>query len=216
MTEPDFSGIIEYLEDKEYDVTDIKSEMQSMANSEGLTASVGGQIGGGNYKATQIAENYEAKTLVLAKLQKEGFDVSEANSDWSVITGVKRNGIVYPLVVKSCKSWNHKIFLNPNEWSQLFKPNSMLWLHFGNSIVAPIKAYELFTYQDKITLSFDTVNLMMDDRVNKIMEVMRYFNNVHLDMATLNPNQHRAECLEEYLFNPNNAANSDLTVSSID
>lgn len=216
MTEPDFFGIIEYLEDKEYDVTDIKVEMQSMVNSEGLTASVGGQIGGGNDKASQIAENYEAKTLVLAKLQKKGFDVSEANSDWSVITGVKRNGIVYPLVVKSCKSWNHKIFLNPNEWSQLFKPNSMLWLHFGNSIVAPIKAYELFTYQDKITLSFDTVNLMMDDRVNKIMEVMRYFNNVHLDMATLNPNLHRAECLEEYLFNPNNAANSDLTVSSID
>lgn len=216
MTEPDFSGIIEYLEDKEYDVTDIKAEMQPMLNSEGSTASVGGQIGGGNDKAAQIADSYEAKTLVLAKLEKKGFDVSEANSDWSVITGVKRNGIVYPLVVKSCKSWDHKIFLNPNEWSQLFKPNSMLWLHFGNSIVAPIKAYELFTYQDKITLSFDTVNLMMDDRVNKIMEVMRYFNNVHLDMATLNPNQHRAECLEEYLFNPNNAANSDLTVSSID
>lgn len=36
MTEPDFSGIIEYLENKEYDVTDIKSEMQSMVNSEGL------------------------------------------------------------------------------------------------------------------------------------------------------------------------------------
>ncbi len=216
MTEPDFSGIIEYLEDKEYDVTDIKAEMQPMVNSEGSTASVGGQIGGGNDKAAQIADSYEAKTLVLAKLEKKGFDVSEANSDWSVITGVKRNGIVYPLVVKSCKNRNHKLFLNPNEWSQLFKPNSMLWLHFGNSIVAPIKAYELFTYQDKLTLSFDTVNLMMDDRVDKIMEVMRYFNNVHLDMATLNPNQHRAECLEEYLFNSNNPANSDLSVSSID
>ena len=39
MTEPDFSGIIEYLEDKEYDVTDIKAEMQPMVNSEGSTAS---------------------------------------------------------------------------------------------------------------------------------------------------------------------------------
>jgi hypothetical protein len=57
---------------------------------------------------------------------------------------------------------------------------------------------------------------MMDDRVNKIMEVMRYFNNVHLDVATLNPDQHRAERLEEYLFDNNNADNSDLSVSSID
>ena len=51
---------------------------------------------------------------------------------------------------------------------------------------------------------------MMDDRINKIMEVMRYFNNVHLDVSTLNPNKHRAENLEEYLFNDNNIDNSDL------
>ena len=76
--------------------------------------------------------------------------------------------------------------------------------------MAPIKAYELFTYQDKLTLTFDTVNLMMDDRIGKIMEVMRFFNNVHLDLATLNPNKHRADNLNDYLFNDNNADNSDL------
>ena len=121
-----------------------------------------------------------------------------------------RDGVAYPLVVKSCKSQDQKLFLNPNEWRQLFKPNSMLWLHLGNGVVAPIKAHELFTYQDKLSLTFDTVNLMMDDRINKIMEVMRYFNNVHLDVSTLNPNKHRAENLEEYLFNDNNIDNSDL------
>lgn len=216
MTEPEFSGIIEYLEDKEYDVADIKSEMLPISTSGGSVVSVGGQIGGGIDKAKQIADSNEAKALVLAKLEKEGFDVSGVDSDWSVIKGVTRDGIAYPLVVKSCKNWDHKLFLNPDEWRQLFKPNSMLWLHLGNSVVAPIKAYELFTYQDKLSLTFDTVNLMMDDRINKIMEVMRYFNNVHLDVATLNPDQHRAERLEEYLFDANNADNSDLSASPID
>lgn len=216
MTEPEFSGIIEYLEDKEYDVGDIKSEMLPIPPIGGPVVSVGGQIGGGIDKPKQIADSNEAKALVLAKLEKEGFDVSDVDSEWSVIKGVTRDGIAYPLVVKSCKNWDHKLFLNPDEWRQLFKPNSMLWLHFGNSVVAPIKAYELFTYQDKLSLTFDTVNLMMDDRINKIMEVMRYFNNVHLDVATLNPDQHRAERLEEYLFDANNTNNSDLSVSPID
>lgn len=210
MTEPEFSGIIEYLEDKEYDVADVKLEMLPIPARVGSVISVGGQIGGGIEKAKQIADSNEAKALVLAKLEEEGFDVRDVDSEYSVIKGVTRDGVAYPLVVKSCKSQDYKLFLNPNEWRQLFKPNSMLWLHLGNGVVAPIKAHELFTYQDKLSLTFDTVNLMMDDRINKIMEVMRYFNNVHLDVSTLNPNKHRAENLEEYLFNDNNIDNSDL------
>ena len=210
MTEPEFSGIIEYLEDKEYDVAAIKSEMLPIPAGEGSVVSVGGQVGGGTDKARQIAESNEAKALVLAHLEEKGFNVTDIDADWSVINGVTKDGKAYPLVVKSCKNWDGKIFLNPSEWKQLFKPNSMLWLHFGDGVVAPIKAYELFTYQDKLTLTFDTVNLMMDDRIGKIMEVMRFFNNVHLDLATLNPNKHRADNFNDYLFNDNNADNSDL------
>ncbi len=210
MTEPEFSGIIEYLEDKEYNVDEIKVEMLPTTTTEGSVVSVGGQVGGGTDKARQIAESNEAKALVLAHLEEKGFNMTDIDADLSVINGITKDGKAYPLVVKSCKNWDGKIFLNPSEWKQLFKPNSMLWLHFGDGVVAPIKAYELFTYQDKLTLTFDTVNLMMDDRIGKIMEVMRFFNNVHLDLATLNPNKHRADNLNDYLFNDNNADNSDL------
>ena len=86
----------------------------------------------------------------------------------------------------------------------------MLWLHFGAGVIAPIKAYELFTYQDKLTLSFDTINLLTDERVDKIMQVMRYFNNAYLNLATLNPDTRRADNLDEYSFQSNNASNSDL------
>lgn len=158
----------------------------------------------------QISESNEAKQLVLQKLDNEGFDVSKADSEYSVIHGVVRGNVNYPLVVKSCKNQEHRVWINPDEWQQLFKPNSMLWLHFGGGVVAPIKAHELFTYQDKLTLSFDTVNLMMDDRIHKIMEVLHYFNKVKLDLATLNPNKHRADNLNDYLFSDNNSENSDL------
>ena len=163
----------------------------------------------------QIAKNEEAKSLVLRKLMKDGFDVSNVDSDFSVINGVTKDNIKFPLVVKSCENREHRIWINPNEWQQLFKPNSMLWLHFGGGVVAPIKAHELFTYQDKLTLSFDTVNLMMDDRISKIMEVLRYFNKVHLDLVSLNPNKQRANVMEQYLFNDNNINNSDLESSEI-
>ena len=214
MTEPEFSGIIEYLEDKEYDVTEINGEMLPTKLGHGSTASVGGAIGGPIPKEQQIAESNEAKQLVLAHLETLGFDISNADSEQSTIHGVTLRDVEYPLVVKSCKNINHQLEVNPNEWQQLFKPNSMLWLHFGGGKIAPIKAYELFTYQDKLTISFDTINLMMDDRISKIMEVMHYFNNVHLDLAALNPNQQRGKRLSDYLFNENNSSNSDIDDNS--
>ena len=161
-------------------------------------------------KEQRLAENNEAKSLVLAHLGSKGFDVSNVDRTQSAIHGVTKNGIPYPLVVKSCKNYNNRVFITPPEWQQLFKPNSMLWLHFGGGVITPIKAYELFTYQDKLTLSFDTINLLMDERVDKIMQVMRYFNNVHLNLATLNPDTKRADNLDEYSFHSNNLAKSDL------
>ena len=217
MTEPEFSGILEYLKDKEYSLSELEDEMLLATDQVGSSiVSVGGQVGGEINKSTQIADNEEAKAIVLKKLNEEGFDVSNVDAEWSVIKGVTKDGVAYPLVVKSCKNRDHRLFLNPEEWEQLFKPNSMLWLHLGNRVVAPIKSYELFTYQDKLTITFDTINLMMDERIDRIMEVMRYFNNVHLDVATLNPDQHRAEHLEDYLFDNNNVENSDLSLADID
>jgi len=214
LIEQDYASIIEFLKEKEYPTEWLPQGSTSLVET--TTAEVGGRIGDDIEKERQRADSEEAKTLVLAHLASKGFDVEHANKTYSVIPGVKKDNIDYPLVVKSCKSFEHRVNINPEEWHALFKPNSMLWIHAGGGIVQPIKAHELFTYQDKLTLSFDTVNLLMDERVNKIMEVMRYFNNVHLNLATLNPDQHRGEKLDDYLFNEKNDANNDLSESSID
>lgn len=207
----------EYLAQKGYDTSYIQEmglAQQGVSNSGDATLGV--RLRGSELAPLeQAAENKEARDLVLCKLKNMGFDVPNVDSESSVIDGIRKGSVEYPLVVKSCKNQEHRIWINPNEWQQLFKPNSMLWLHFGDRVVAPVKAHELFTYQDKLTLSFDTVNLMMDDRIAKIMEVLHYFNKVHLDLVSLNPNKQRANDMEQYLFNDNNISNSDLESSEI-
>lgn len=214
LIEQDYFSIIEFLKEKEYPIEWLPQDAASLVET--TIAEVGGRIGGDIEKERQRADSEEAKSLVLAHLASKGFSVENVNKTYSVISGVKKGDIDYPLVVKSCKNFEHRVNINPDEWQALFRPNSMLWIHAGGGIVLPIKAHELFTYQDKLTLSFDTVNLLMDERVNKIMDVMRYFNNVHLNLATLNPDQHRGESLDDYLFNERNDANNDLSESSID
>lgn len=142
--------------------------------------------------------------------------MDNAKAGYSVIQGIRKDNKEYPLVVKSCKNYEHRLDINPDEWIELFRPNSMLWIHIGNGVVVPIKAFELFTYQDKLTLSFDTVNILMDDRIDKIMQVMHYFHNVHLNLATLTPNRSRAEQMEDYLFYDNNPGNSNVEEDPID
>ncbi len=214
LIEQDYSSIIEFLKEKEYPIEWLPSDSTSLVET--TPAEVGGLIGGDIENERQRAESEEAKTLVLAHLASKGFNVENVNKTYSVISGVKKDDIDYPLVVKSCKNFEHRVNINPDEWQALFRPNSMLWLHFGNGVVAPIKVYELFTYQDKLTLSFDTHNILMDNRVKKIMEVMHYFNNVHLNLATLNPDTHRGEQLEDYLFNDTNMDNNSFETGSID
>ena len=178
-----------------------------------IEATIGTNNNNGISIEKQIESSNEAKRLVKKVLKDKGFEVEHADWSQAQINGVTRNGVEYPLVVISSKineNGKYHILINPNEWKQLAKPNSMLWLRLDNNILVPIKAWELITYYDNITLSFDTINLMQDVRIDKIMTVMQYFSQVKLDVAALNPDKHRSERLNEYLFNDNNPENSDL------
>ncbi len=188
-------------------------QLQEQLTELGITPEFYGK---GQPTEQQIADNREAKELVLKRLNDEGYEVPNVdNTDYSVILGVKKGEVSYPLVVKSCKSYEHRVWINPNEWEQLLKPNSMLWMHFGNGFIAPIKAFELLTYYDKLTLSFDTINLLNDERVSKILGIMHFFNKIHLNLSILDPNKHRTDSFSDYCFNSNNPDNSSLESSPI-
>ena len=79
----------------------------------------------------------------------------------------------------------------------------MLWIHFGQGHIEPINAHEIFAYNDQFTLSFSTINLQDQKKVNAILSVMRYLNGVKLDLRCIAPSEPRGRNLDEYLFNVN-------------
>lgn len=79
-----------------------------------------------------------------------------------------------------------------------------------------MKAYDLFTYHDKLSLSFGTMNFRDTAKVSTLMNAFKYLGDVHLNLEAMNPfTETRAE-LESYLFNSSNALNSNTEQESDD
>lgn len=152
-------------------------------------------------KNDQKEANREAKEIVKEKLEREGFEFTEGIGKYSTIDGVFKDDIEFPLVVKSYKYQDEPLKIGANEWIQLMKPNSMFWLHFGNRKLGCLKLFELLRNQDKLTLSFSTENLDVEDRLQKFAELLHYFGNVHFDFNSVKPSDYSvAKDLSDYRF----------------
>jgi len=149
----------------------------------------------------QKEANREAKEIVKEKLEREGFEFTDGIGKYSTIDGVFKDEIEFPLVVKSYKYQDEPLKIGANEWIQLMKPNSMFWLHFGNRKLGCLKLYELLRNQDKLTISFSTENLDVEDRLEKFAELLHYFGNVHFDFNSVKPSDYSvAKDLSDYRF----------------
>jgi len=149
----------------------------------------------------QKEANREAKEIVKEKLEREGFNFTNGIGEYSIIDGVFKDDIEFPLVVKSYKYQDEPLKIGANEWIQLMKPNSMFWVHFGNRKLGCLKLYELFKNQDKLTISFSTENLDVEDRLEKFAELLHYFGNVHFDFNSVKPSDYSvAKDLSDYRF----------------
>jgi hypothetical protein len=152
-------------------------------------------------KNDQKEANREAKEIIKEKLEKEGFEFTEGIGKYSTIEGVFKDDVEFPLVVKSYKYQDEPLKIGANEWIQLMKPNSMFWLHFGNRKLGCLKLYELLRNQDKLTISFSTENLDVEDRLDKFAELLHYFGNVHFDFNSVKPSDYSvAKDLSDYRF----------------
>ena len=152
-------------------------------------------------KNDQKEANREAKEIVKEKLEREGFEFTEGIGKYSTIDGVFKDDIEFPLVIKSYKYQDEPLKIGANEWIQLMKPNSMFWLHFGNRKLGCLKLYELLRNQDKLTISFSTENLDVEDRLEKFAELLHYFGNVHFDFNSVKPSDYSvAKDLSDYRF----------------
>ncbi len=164
-------------------------------------ATLGAELSTDISKNDQKEANREAKEIVKEKLEREGFEFTEGIGKYSTIDGVLRDDVEFPLVVKSYKYQDEPLKIGTNEWIQLMKPNSMFWLHFGNRKLGCLKLYELLRNQDKLTISFSTENLDVEDRLDKFAELLHYFGNVHFDFNSVKPSDYSvAKDLSDYRF----------------
>lgn len=162
-------------------------------------ATLGAEFSSDISKNDQKEANREAKEQVKQRLENEGFDFTQGIGNYSTIDGVLKDGIEFPLVVKSYKYQDEPLKIGANEWIQLMKPNSMFWVNFGNGKLGCLKLYELLRNQDKLTISFSNENLDVGDRLDKFAELLHYFGNVHFDFNRVMPSN-VASNLADYRF----------------
>ena len=133
----------------------------------------------------------EAKEMVMEKLQRKGFEFTQGicENEFSIINGVKKDGVEYPLVVRSYKDSSRPFSLNAADWQQLMKPNSIL-LVCTNEGVCTVPFKDLICNREQINFTISTANnLDMSDRIAKLTNELRWFKGLRFDFGSLIPMQ---------------------------
>ena len=192
------------ISQKESDETEkLKQELEKLKHQLVQTnaATLGTGFNTDISKNDQKESNREAKVIVKEKLESVGFEFTNGIEEFSTINGVIKEGIEYPLVVKSYKYQDEPLKIGANEWIQLMRPNSMFWVYFGNDKIACLKLNELLRKQDNLTISFSTENLDVENRLEKFAELLCYFGDVHFDFHSIKPNNYStATVMGSYQF----------------
>lgn len=170
------------------------NDLQNLDN-----ATLGAEFSSDIAKNDQKEASREAKELVKQRLENEDFEFTKGIGNYSTIDGVMKDGIEFPLVVKSYKFKDEPLKIGANEWIQLMRPNSMFWVNFGDGKLGCLKLYELLRNQDKLTISFSTENLDIGDRLDKFADLLHYFGNIHFDFNSVMPSN-VASNLSDYRF----------------
>jgi hypothetical protein len=126
------------------------------------------------------------------------------------------NGVNYSIIVKSYKKQTEQFNINAIEWEQaLTQPKSLFLVWDGNKI-NHIDILGLLKNQSHIDISFSTVNLDIEERLNKFSQSMRYFKDIQFKFSSFYSSAFgQATKLSNYFFdskqeNDVNDDNSDI------
>lgn len=154
-------------------------------------------------KKAQYEENEKARELVMQKLTNEGYIFTQGIGQNSVVNGVYKNDVEYPLVVKSYKNSSYKFNIKPYEWLQLSKPNAMFWVHRGGGNLEYLELKGLLRANSEFFVRFETDTFSLEDLVN-FASVFRFVRNVNFQLDS--PNFSAAKAFEDYRFYERNLA----------
>lgn len=119
----------------------------------------------------------------MHELSKDGFDISNREWDgWTCINGVRKNGVEYPLVIRSNKS-QLNTRLSPEDWNQLMKPNAMFAVVTNNGI-GTIGLREILKSRESISIKFSSENIDNPKHISELAAVFAYFKGIQFDFGS--------------------------------
>jgi hypothetical protein len=169
-------------EDKDKRIQELERQLALLTGSSKKIPEMGGENApfGGLSKSDMHAALEEAKDTILNRLQTAGYDISRAEWDGhTCINGVSKDGIEYPLVVRSNRSKsNTKI--NPEDWNQLMKPNAIFAVNTSSG-PGTIRFRDLLKSKDNITIRFSSENIDSKKHIAELAHVLAYFKGIQFD-----------------------------------
>ena len=179
----DLVELKEYLEQKGYDTSFIIEPQEIVAiETSGNAVVMSGQDGsmGGLTREEMRNALVEAKDVILDRLMHDGFDISQIEWDgWTCIDGLKKDGVEYPLVIRSNKSQRNTC-LSPMDWNQLMKPNAMFAVVTNNGI-GTISLREILRSKEKISIQFSSENIENSEHIKELSQVFAYFKGIQFN-----------------------------------
>ena len=181
----DFQELKEYIKQKGYDTSFIEEHLGIMAAENQTTAIMSGEdeAYGGLTNEEMRSSLEEAKDAILDKLSKDGFDISNKEWDgWTCINGVRKDGMEYPLVIRSNKSQRNTC-LSPTDWNQLMKPNAMFAV-VTNTGIGTVCLREILKSKELISIKFRSENIDNSKHISELAQVFAYFKGIQFDFES--------------------------------
>lgn len=176
-----------------------------------ISGSLEGEMDDDLDEDARSAVNDTAKQEAINWLSLKGYDISNVETEYSFVKGVRKGDIEYHIVVKSYRSKKKELKLNPNEWLYLLKANSRLMLYMGHMAFAVIDRKMLLGNHDFLRLrisssNFSLENGNLDEVLNRLAGEVQFFERTHFVFEHVHENiLSRANSLEDYGFFKSNS-----------
>lgn len=158
-------------------------------------------------KEPQWEAQLEAQKRLMQEFPQWIFpsNYGEADDDgrpynFSTIEIEDENYTTIPIVLKSYKNNSEPFKINTEEWDYLIKEEAVLLIYTGND-VKRVYVRDLIRKQSRITITFSTENLDIEDRVNAFADSLHYFNELHFDFESFNISSRVQSAAELYKKN---------------
>ena len=176
-----------------------------------LSGSFEGDIDDDLDSEARSAASEIAKQEAINWLTAKDYDTSSAETKYSFVNGVKKDGVEYHIVVKSFHTKKNVLNINPNEWLYLLKANSRLMVYLGHMTFAIFDRKILLGNHDFLKLristsNFEVENGKLDDVISRLAKDMQYFERTHFVFEHIHEDIiSSANSLDDYNFYSSNS-----------